>query len=741
MLEDIVKNLPFYFFITDKNFTPELISEKVKVDFNISNKKLKNLAKEIFKSLESKNGYSIERKHLLKEKTIYIKWIIKHLKDKIIFTGFDVTERINIEKKLKEQEETYRGILDSILEAIYIQDENGVFLDVNKGAEKMYGYPKEFLIGKTPEVVSAPGKNNIKEVVKALGNAFKGIPQKFEFWGIRKNGEIFPKNVRLYKGKYFGKDVVIAVAEDITEKKKAEEKLKESEEKFRLLTEFSDNIVYWITPDKKLKYISPNCKKITGYSKEEFYNDPELLLKIIVKDDLEKVKHHLKGEVTDEDKHPIEFRIKRKDGKIRWIRHLCRPMFDDKGNFLGRRCSNSDITLIKKLQEKMINTQKFEAIGKLSGGIVHDFNNVLAAISGYADLALKLIDENSKAYRLITNIKNSVKKGESITSKLLSFSKNKMIVKRAVKLDNVLKDFFPILRRLIGEDIKLEFIPSYKGSIYAAPSEIEQIIMNLVLNSRDSILEKGTRNGKIIIKTYTKEMKNSEKDFFKNEIKKGKYAAISINDNGMGIRKEQLDKIFEPFYTSKHTGTGLGLFIVSSIVKESNGFIKLTSKEGEGTKIEILFPQIKKEKNEITEEEKTPIKPLKNVKVISSGKTILFVEDEVDVRDFAVQLLKSLGFTVYSAGNGMEGLKVLRALDFKIDLLITDVVMPIMSGEELAKITRKENPEIKIILISGYTNGYINLSDMKERKFFDYFLKKPFFIEELYSLLKTIFKT
>ncbi len=735
---NLFNQLPFCVILLDENFNLICANEFTKKLFNFQNNKpefIKEIIDEAKKPSDVKvkeKFFVFEKEHEISGKRFFFRWYIEELPDKkFLITGFDITDKINAEIKLKEQEETYRGIIDSILEAIYIQDENGVFLDVNKGAEKMYGYPREYFIGKTPDFVSAPGKNDIPSVVEALKKAFNGIPQKFEFWGVRKNGEIFPKNVRLYKGKYFGKDVVIAVAEDITEKKEAEKKLLESEEKFRLLVEFSGNMIYWITPDKKLKYVSPSCEKITGYTPEEFYNNPDLLIDIVHPEDIEKIKHHAKRKVTEEDKEPIEFRIIRKDGEIRWIRHFCKPIFDKSGNFLGRRGANSDITEYKKLQEKMIYSQKVEILGKITGGIVHDFNNILAAISGYADLSLSLAPRDSDLFKYISNIKNSVKKGENITSKLLSFSKNRIRERKYFQLSNTIAEFYPVLRRLIGEDIELEFILNYKDMIYADPSEIEQIIMNLIINARDAIRSKDIfkRKKKIKLKTDEIKIEQRKKDILNQTVNPGVYALIKVEDNGIGIEEDQLKKIFEPFYSTKNTGTGLGLFIVSSIIKETGGFIFVSSEPMYGTKIDIILPKVEAEltKTSTLQEESTRMDNthLKN-------KTVLFVEDEPDVRDFAVQALKSLGCEVLSAGNGIEALKILEAIDYDIDLLITDVVMPLMSGEELAKKAKKRKPDLKIIFSSGYTNGYISEDD---QKLFDHFLKKPYTIDELKKIL------
>ncbi len=736
---NLFNQLPFCVILLGENFNLIYVNEFAKKFFNLQSNNdgfVKEIISELDKLREGEEKFIVfEKGHEISGKNFYFRWYIEELPDKkFLITGFDITDKINVEIKLKEQEETYRGIIDSILEAIYIQDENGVFLDVNKGAEKMYGYPREYFIGKTPEFVSAPGKNDMPSVVEALKKAFKGIPQKFEFWGVRKNGEIFPKNVRLYKGKYFGKDVVIAVAEDITEKKEAERKLRESEEKFRLLVEFSGNIIYWITPDKKLKYMSPTCEKITGYSPEEFYKNPELLIDIVYPDDLEKIKHHTKRKITQEDKEPIEFRIIRKDGQIRWIRHYCKPIFDSNGNFLGRRGANSDITDYKNLQEQIINSQKVEILGKITGGIVHDFNNILAAISGYADLSLNLVPKDSTLYKYLLNIKNSVKKGENITSKLLSFSRNQIREKKYFELSNVIAEFYQVLRRLIGEDIELEFILNFREMIYADPSEIEQVVMNLVINSRDAIRTKDSFIGKkkIKLKTDEIEIKSDTKDVLNRRVPPGIYALVEVEDNGVGIKQEEISKIFEPFFSTKNTGTGLGLFIVSTIVKENGGFIFVSSEPMVGTKISVVFPKVEAEyaKTKMLE---TGMEEEKEI--FFKGKTVLFVEDEPDVRDFAVQALKAFGLEVLSAGNGVEALKVLEAIDFEVDLLITDVVMPLMSGEELARKVKKERPDLKIIFSSGYTNGYVS----KDENIFDYFLKKPYTIEELKEILKRVF--
>ena len=576
-------------------------------------------------------------------------------------------------------------------------------------------------------------RKDIINIAKGVVDGLKGClkSQKKLLCSIEKSYFTVEKRVHIKWYVNYKEEDYIFSGFDITDKV-------ESEEKFRLLVEFSGNLIYWVTPEKKLKYISPNCKEITGYEDIEFYNDPNLLVKIVYPEDIEKIDEHNRGrKVTEDDRSHIEFRIVRKDGKIRWMKHFCKPIFDKNGNFLGRRGANQDITEYKNLHDKMINTQKVEILGKVAGGVVHDFNNILAAISGHTDLALRTIPENSKAAKYLKNIKSSVKKGESITSKLLSFSKSKIKEKKYFELSKIISEFFPVLRRLIGEDIKLEVLLNYKGVIYGDPSDIEQIVMNLVLNSRDAVREieiYESERKKIFLKTEAVFVENEIVDSTGRKVKRGKYALISVKDNGIGIKKEFLAKIFEPFYSTKNTGTGLGLFIVSSVVKDNKGYIFIESKEMEGTEIKVLLPEVEAEElGEVEEKEEY----IEEERLLFKGKKVLFVEDEPDVRDFVVQALNLLGCEVLSAGNGHEALKILESMDFDVNILITDVVMPIMTGEELVKIVRKKAPSIKIILSSGYTNGYIN---MKDRKEFDLFLKKPYSIDDLKSAIFHLLK-
>ncbi|MCK4663269.1 MAG: PAS domain S-box protein [Bacteroidales bacterium] len=323
--------------------------------------------------------------------------------------AMDITERKLTEDTLKQSEKSYRDLFNNATDAIYIQDREGRFLDVNQGAVNMYGYPKEFFLGKTPEFLSAKGKNDMKKIMGIVEDAFNGKPQQYEFWGIRKNGEVFPKIVRSQKGLFQGQDVIITFALDITERIRAENDLKQSETKFRLLSDYNLDLEYWMNPEGKYIYISPACERITGYKPEEIMFEPDLLINITRPDYRDRIKKHYHDE-NDENlpTHTVEFPIIHRNGEERWIEHTCRPVFDDDGNYLGRRGNNHDITNRKKveIENKKLFIDNIERIKELN--CLYGLSSSIQRKEKYVDFFYDLLDLIPEAWHHTDFIKAKI---------------------------------------------------------------------------------------------------------------------------------------------------------------------------------------------------------------------------------------------------------------------------------------------------------------------------------------------
>jgi CheY-like chemotaxis protein len=376
-----------------------------------------------------------------------------------------------------------------------------------------------------------------------------------------------------------------------------------------------------------------------------------------------------------------------------------------------------------------------EAIGTLAGGIAHDFNNILTAINGYAELALLRMEPKNPLFKEMTGILKAGKRAGSLVRQLLAFSRKQMIELRFVNVNQLIVDLNKMLRRLIGEDIHVEMnLNPALSKIKADPGQIEQILVNLVVNARDAVnMQTETASGKKI----TVETDNVILDrlFTRNHpgSQPGEHICITVSDSGIGMDETTKSKIFEPFFTTKDKiqGTGLGLATVYGIVKQNNGSIYVYSEPGKGTTIRIFWPVVQEPESD-PEQDRVP------VDLKGGEETLLYVEDNSDVRDFTVDALKLMGYQVLSAENGRAAIKLLKENNKNIDLLITDVIMPEMGGKELAEYFKKYNGDARILFTSGYTDHHIVHSGTLDDGIF--FLHKPYTIESLSVKIREVLR-
>ena len=515
------------------------------------------------------------------------------------------------------------------------------------------------------------------------------------------------------------------------ERKNTEELLKQSEKQYQTLFEKSSDVVFISTPEGKFLDINSAGLELFGYSSKED------ILKINITEDLyanpedrEKFRSIIdrEGQIKD-----FEFRLRNKDGKNLIALETTTVLRDKDGNILVYQGIIRDITKKRKLEQQLFQSQKMDSIGMLAGGIAHDFNNILTALRGYSDLALMKMSKDSPGLNEITGITRGVERAEDLTRQLLAFSRKQIIEPRVININKVILNLEKMMLRLIGEDINLKTILSGDiDHIKADPGQIEQILVNLLINARDAIDQKDikTRDKKITIET-----KQIYFDFNyvinHPEVKVGDYLLIAVSDTGSGMKEDIISKIFEPFYTTKSNGkgTGLGLSTVYGIVKQNNGYIYVYSEINKGSTFKIYWPTtdldiVQKYKEEPTEE------------LARGEETILFVEDDDEVRKFMYRTLKTLKYDILEASNGLEALEIVRRNKLKLDLLITDVIMPEMGGKELAEELVKFMPGIKILFTSGYTDNHIVRSGRLDQGI--NFLQKPFSIKEISKKIRYI---
>jgi len=760
--------------------------------------------------------------------------------------AIDVTERRRMEKALIESETRLRTYLESASEGIVVANREGLIEFVNTKTEEMFGYTRGELLGQPLEIL-LPGLHHT--VHACHRGAYSANPQTRsmgmgrDLAGRRKDGGEFPMEVGLSSVPVSGSTVQIAFVNDATIRKRAEDALRESEQRFRNLVETTSDWVWEVDENGVYSYVSPQVRNILGYEPGEvlgktpfdlmsadearrareffgqvaeearpFSNFENIALhkaghavvletsgvpffdaqgrlrgyRGIDRDisgrkqadhalrqseaSLSRAQHlaHLgnweedlatgelrwSGEVYNifqfppdtpvsterfyERVHPedrpavrgavqvaalrgvpysIDHRIVLPDGTVRHVREHAEVVTVGGGaRLIG---TVQDITEYKRLEEQLRQSQRMEAVGRLAGGVAHDFNNLLTIIGGYSELLAAQLDEHAPARRDLEEIVRAGERAASLTRQLLAFSRRQILQLRVLNLNAVVADLDKMLRRLIGEDVELRTVldPAL-GATKADPTQMEQVIMNLAVNARDAL----PQGGRLLLQTANVEL---DENYARThaDVQPGRYVMLAVTDNGVGMTNETVSHIFEPFFTTKSRdkGTGLGLSTVYGIIKQSGGSVFVYSEPGRGTTFKIYLPRV--------EEYVAAPGPVAGLPAARGAETILVVEDEVGVRTLIRTILENQGYQVREAQRGSEALVVLESGAGAVDLMITDVIMPGMSGRELAERAAQLAPHMRVLFISGYTDEAIVHHGVLQPGI--PFLQKPFTHEAL----------
>lgn len=520
------------------------------------------------------------------------------------------------------------------------------------------------------------------------------------------------------------KEYICAVVHETRKRKlTGNEYLLESETKYRDLVEHS-LVGFYIIQDGFFRFVNDRFCRIHGYAREEIVDKKGPGFNVYP-DDLKKVEEHLINRIAKRSSEvEYEFRAIRKDGYLMTVKTAgCSIVFNGRPAVMG---TIVDITREKTLEMQLQQAQKMEAIGALAGGVAHDFNNILTALIGYSKLLQMKMDSGSPLKGYVENILASSEKAAGLTRNLLAFSRKQAVQLKPIKVHNIINGVKKLLERLITEDIDLKIIDRSTGTtIMADESQMNQVLLNLGTNARDAM----PMGGRLVISM--KEVTLSSR-FLKNygRIKPGRYAAVSVADNGQGMDEKTKQKIFDPFYTTKETGkgTGLGLSIVYGIVKEHGGFITVYSEHGRGTMFRIYLPVI----TGVIEDEHAKFQ----TDMLRGTETVLIAEDDQSVRKVITEVLSRAGYNTIEAVDGEDAIKKFIRYQRELSLVMLDVVMPKKNGKEVSENIRRLCSDTKIIFVSGYT-GDVLLSKGLIGDEYD-FLQKPVPPQKLLSKVREV---
>ena len=645
-----------------------------------------------------------------------------------IGTITDITEFKHIESKLEKSnkqtrlsENRFRTLLDSSPDGILVTGPDGNIELVNAQMEKMFGYERSELIGKSTETLVPIGSRD-RHVAKRESYSeaplLRTIGSGLRLCGRRKDGSEFPVEISLSPVEMEGRTVTMAAIRDVTEIREV------IDARLRLasIVEASTDAIVQSGVDGAIVAWNTGAETMFGYSSEEIIGKP---VTILLPPDLAEERAMIVDALGRDESVEIPETVRvGKDGKRVDVSASFFSLKDSEGKVTSTVGIARDIGPHKEMERQFREAQRMDAIGKLAGGIAHDFNNILTVISGYASLIKDQLADRPDLQRSLEAQSRATERGATLIRELLAFSRKQRFDSQVLDLNGVVSELRKVLLRAVGEDVELITGLGSKGHIEADPAQLEQVIVNLVINARHAMPQGG------LLKLETSDVRLGEEEAAKLiDIETGPYVLLSVTDNGTGMDADTMTRIFEPFFStkSKGEGTGLGLSAVYGIVKQSGGAIEVESEPGHGTVFRIFFPQAEPARDdseapkETTEEDR-------------GDETIFLLEDDEDVRVLASEVLRHSGYTILEVGTVEEARGVLRT-ECSIDLVLTDVVMPDMSGPRFVDWVRANYRDVRVLYMSGYTDDALAARPVDKES---HLLQKPFTPADLRRKVKQV---
>ncbi|MBX7222741.1 MAG: PAS domain S-box protein [Blastocatellia bacterium] len=617
-----------------------------------------------------------------------------------------IAEKNETAERLWRSEQQYRNLVETSNDLIWSIDSEGRWTYVNQAARRIYGFEPEEMIGRSVVefLLVEPNSHEQDLLPEILAGA------QIEHWETvhrHKNGThrtLLFNAVPLYDHQHqlIG---ATGTCTDLTDRKRAEAAYRESEARYQELFHTASDIVFTADKDGRCTSLNRAGEQITGYAAEEVTQ--MRFESFVVPEHLEIAREAFRDKLAGETSHTTyQLDILTKTGE-RVTLEVSTQIMRHRGKTVGIQGIARNITERINLEAQLRQAQKMEAIGQLAGGIAHDFNNLLTAIVGYTELILLRVDKGSALRRYASEIKGVCSRATSLVSQLLAFSRKQMLQPQVLDLNEVVERMTTLLRRVIGENIFLELdLDPELGKIKADPHQIEQVVLNLAVNARDAMPTGGVL--KITTRNFEKEFNQATGDWSRNDLlvpAANLHVRLTLSDTGCGMPAEVKAKIFEPFFTTKDVGkgTGLGLSVVDGIVAQSGGFIEVESQVGAGTTFFVYLPRLTELDSGNVQDE------LKSESWSISGRsakaTILLVEDDLTVRSMARETLEMSGYLVVEAQDGLEALTVAEARPNEVDLVLTDVVMPRLSGPEFVRQLKVKHPHLRTLYVSGYVKS------------------------------------